>query len=155
MTPENPRPARAKIRLYRDPRDSRELLTDALGVTVESTTQDARAGFDPTSPTQNLLSQRKRERAWTELDDPVNRLTQETLLYPVEPMPEPNDAEFPTYEPRLPEPPVIHETRAALDRLLDAIAARLPPRPEPPAPTFRDREAQTYPSLPDPVFPDR
>jgi hypothetical protein len=154
MNPESNTPKSPRIRLYRDPRDLRELLTDTLGVTVESTTQEARAGYDASTSTSNLLGQRKRERAWAELNDPINRLLQETLLYPVEPIPEPDDPDFPVYDPQLPEPPVIHETQSAMDRLLDAVAKALPPRPEPPAPEFRDVDAQTLPPLPDPVFGD-
>ncbi|MBM3213734.1 hypothetical protein FJZ36_02310 [Candidatus Poribacteria bacterium] len=144
------------IRLYRDPRDQRELLTDTLGVTVDASLSDARGGLD-SAPTAaaNLLGRRKRERAWEELQDPVSRLMQETTLYPVEPIPSPNDPEFPSYEPKLPDPPSLHDTSAALERLLDALEDALPPRPEPPEPVLRLEAEPPLPSLPDPEFTDR
>jgi len=151
MNPDNNASRLPRIRLYRDPRDPRELLTDILGVTVESSTQEARADH-PIPSSSNPLGQRKRERAWNDIGDPLNRLMEETLLYPVEPMPEPNDADFPTYEPQLPQPPLLHDTQTALDRLLEAIGKLLPPSPEPPVLPFRDDEATPLPPLPDPHF---
>lgn len=142
-------PEEKTLRLHRDPRDKRELLTDTLGVTVEASNQEAKTNSP--SSTANLLGQRKRERALAALDDPLHRLLEEAFLYPVEPIPEPEDPDFPVYDPPLPELPILHATSSALERLLSAIARVLPSSPEPPAPSFRDPELP-LPPLPDPSF---
>lgn len=142
-------PEKNTLRLHRDPLDTRELLTDTLGVTVEASNQEAKTSSLPS--TSNLLGQRKREHALAALDDPLHRLLEEAFLYPVEPIPEPEDADFPVYDPPLPELPTLHSTSWALERLLSAIAQGLPSSPEPPMPSFRDPELP-FPSLPDPSF---
>ena len=141
------------IQLVRDPRDTRELLTDILGVTPETSVQEAQGGIRRGGGA-NLLGQRKRERAWERLQDPTNRLVEEALLYPMEPMPEPEDAEFPTYAPELPPMPRLHETEDALRELLDAVAEAISPPVEPPEPALRADEAPPRPALPDPDFTD-
>jgi hypothetical protein len=144
----------AGIRLFRDPRDNRELLTDTLGITVEASTEDAEEGVDARTSSANLLGRRKRQRAWEELQEPVNRLLEEALLYPVEPMPEPDDAEFPAYGPQLPQAPALHETGTAIEALLDAVAEALPPPEAVPGPVLRDGFEPPLPSLPDPPLPE-
>jgi hypothetical protein len=143
------------IRLFRDPRDTRELLTDVLGVTVDASVDDARDGLDttPTAAT-NLLGRRKRERAWEELQNPVNRLRQEAMLYPIEPIPSPDDAEFPTYDPKLPTAPTIHDTAHAIEALLQAISEALPPTATVRKPTLREGPEPPLPEIPAPSFDD-
>lgn len=147
----SPRAAEQKIRLLRDPRDKRELLTDILGVTVESGADAARDLLDAT-PTANLLGQRKRQKAWEELQDPLNRLYEEMTLYPTEPLPEPGDADFPTYDPLLPDAPTLYQRAASLRRLLESVAEALPSKDPLPEIPYRTENQPPLPDLPEPTF---
>ncbi|MDA1190522.1 MAG: hypothetical protein O3A46_02425 [Candidatus Poribacteria bacterium] len=142
------------VQLIRDPRDVRELMTDVLGITLEAGIEDARRGIERSLETSNILGRRKREQAWRNLQEPLNRLLEEAFLYPMDPIPQPTDNEFPLYEPKLPPMPTLHRTDVALRKLIDAVGQSMPTHHDAPVPELRFDREPPLPPLPEPSFDD-
>jgi len=139
------------MQVVRDPRDYRELLTDVLGITTDASTMDVVDESNATEQT-NLLGRRKRDKAWRDIQDPANRLVEEALLYPMEPVPTPADDEFPYYDARLPETPTLHRTEDALQKLVETIAEAIPTDVAQADATLRLDGEPPLPDLPPPNF---
>jgi hypothetical protein len=139
------------IQVVRDPRDYRELLTDVLGITTDASTLDVVDESNATGQT-NLLGRRKRDKAWRDIQEPANRLVEEALLYPMEPVPTPADDEFPYYDARLPQTPTLHRTSDALQKLIETIADAIPTDVAQGDATLRMGGEPPLPDLPPPDF---
>ena len=143
------------MQMVRDPRDLRELTTDVLGLPLDAGVNDVSEAARPATGDGNLLSRRKREQAWERFNDPVERLAEEAFLYPMDPLPDPADDGFPTFEPALPPLPELHSTDMAFRKLLDAVDDLIESPAKPPAPELRLGEEPDALDLPPPPLPKR
>ncbi|GIX07498.1 MAG: hypothetical protein KatS3mg115_1901 [Candidatus Poribacteria bacterium] len=141
-----------QVQLIRDPRDLRELITELLGLSLDASGEEAARPTEETGA--GFLTRRRRERAWQLLQDPLNRLTEEVLLYPLEPIPTPEAEAFPQYEPELPPPERLLRPEQALHELLRALLEALPQPEAIPEPQWEEALRPKELLRPKPVLRD-
>ncbi len=144
-----------RVQLVRDPRDLREMTTDTLGLPLDAGLNEVSEAPRPKSGDADVLSRRKREQAWESFKDPVERLAEEAFLYPMEPLPGPDDHNFPIYQPVLPPLPELHSAEMAFSKLLDAVASMVEPPAGVPEPQLRVGDEPDEIDLPPPPLPKR
>ncbi len=131
------------------------MTTDILGLPLDAGLNELSEAPRPTSTDADVLSRRKRENARERFKDPVERLAEEAFLYPMEPLPEPDDDNFPNYEPLLPPLPELHSTEMAFGKLLDAVEDMVEPPVGVPEPRLRLGDEPEELDLPPPPLPKR
>ena len=125
---------------------------DAASI-LDAGVQDAADVPRAPAPDSDLLTRRKRDEAWERFGDPVQRLAEEALLYPMDPLPEPDGEGFPLFEPALPPLPELFTTARGIARLLDAVQDMLPPPVTPREPEPRLGDEPDAPELAPPPIP--